>query len=270
MQKKSIIHTDLTGKVALITGASQGLGAYYAEVLAKNGAHVIASGRSSSEDRLKAVVHALNQQGLKASSLIIEMTDFGSFNENIEKLAHKFGSIDILVNNAGVSVDKDLFSISEEDWNFHMDTNLKGLFFLSQAVAKQMKQQADGGRIINITAVNGEKVRKNCIAFGTSKAGVIHLTKAMAYELMDYKIKVNAIELGLFPSDLVKDFLNHDPAAQDYLNQIPAKRAGKFMELEGPLLLLASSASDYMYGSVLKVDGGFAIDVFMNVDVKNS
>lgn len=267
MENDSIIHANLTGKVALITGASQGLGAYYAEVLAKNGATVIASGRARSEEQLNAVVQRISNQGLRVVPLIMDMINISSFNEKINEIVKKFRHIDILVNNAAVSIDKDVLSVSEEDWDLHMDTNLKGLFFLSQTVAKQMKTQKSGGSIVNITAINGERIRKNCISFSVSKAGVSHLTKAMAIELIDYNIKVNAIQLGLFPSDAVKDFLNNDPSAQKYLNQIPAKRAGRLIDLEGPLLLLVSGASDYMYGSTLKVDGGFAADVFMNLDL---
>jgi len=133
-----------------------------------------------------------------------------------------------------------------------------------------MKQQDGYSSIINIAAINGQKVRRNCIPFAVSKAGVIHLTKTMAYELIDYKIKVNALVLGLFPSDVVEEFLANDSHAQDFLNRIPAKRAGQFAELEGPLLLLASDASNYMYGSIINVDGGFATDVFMNIDIKNA
>lgn len=268
MQNQSIIQADLTGKVALITGASQGLGAYYAEVLARNGAFVVASGRPSSADRLNEVTKRIQEKGFKAQSLILEMTDFASFDDKVKEIIKKLGRIDILINNAAVSADKSFFEISQADWDLHMNTNLKGLFFLSQAVAKQMKTQKEGGSIINIAAINGEKIRKNCISFGTSKAGVLHLTKAMAYELIDYNIRVNAIILGLFPSELVKNFLENDPKAKDYVNRIPAKRAGKFSDLEGPILLLASDASNYMYGGTLEVDGGFSIGVFMDLDIK--
>jgi len=269
MQNQPIIQADLTGKVALITGAAQGLGAYYAEVLAKNGATVIASGRPSSTDRLNAVAQKIINNGYKAATLTLEMTDFDSFDNKIEEIIKQFSHIDILINNAEVSADKDIFDITHDDWDLHMDTNLKGLFFLSQAVAKQMKQQKTGGNIINIAAINGEKIRKNCIPFGTSKAGVTHLTKAMACELIEYNIRVNAILLGLFPSELVKNWLENDPKAQDYINRIPAKRAGKFTDLDGPILLLASEGSGYMYGTTLKVDGGFSMDIFMDLDIKN-
>jgi 3-oxoacyl-[acyl-carrier protein] reductase len=267
-QNKSIIQVDLKGKVVLITGASQGLGAYYAELFARNKASVIVSGRSRSLDRVNAVVHKITQSGGHAIPLILEMTEFDSFDAKIEEITKKLGRIDILINNAGVSSDKSFFEVTQENWDLHMNTNLKGLFFLSQAVAKQMKTQAGGGNIINIAAINGEKIRKNCIPFGASKAAVFHLTKAMAYELIDHNIRVNAISLGLFPSELVKEFIENDPKAKDYIARIPAKRAGKFEDLDGPLLLLASEASSYMYGSVLKVDGGFSIDVFMDLDIQ--
>ena len=260
---------DLKDKVAIVTGASQGLGAYYAEILAQNGVRVVVTGRASSKNRLDAVAHNIVKQGFQATSCILDMADFNSFDAIVNQITAQLGHIDILVNNAGVSMDQGIFDITQENWDLQMNTNLKGLFFLSQAVAKQMKLQKTGGSIINIAAINGDRIRKNCIVFGTSKAGVVHLTKSMAYELIDYQIKVNAIQLGLFPSEAVKAWLMNDPQSQDYLNRIPAKRAGQFEDLKGPLLLLASDASDYMCGSVIKVDGGFAIDVFMDLDIEN-
>lgn len=265
MSKKPVISANLEGKVILITGASHGLGAYYAEMLARNNATVIVSGRSI--EKIVPVVEKIRKNGNNASPLVLDMANFNSFNEKIQQILEQFKHLDVLVNNAAVSHDKSFFNITEEDWDMHMNTNTKGLFLLSQAVAEQMKKQNNGGNIINIAAINGEKIRKNCIAFGTSKAAVIHLTKAMAYELIEYNIRVNAISLGLFPSETVKEWIDSDPNAKNYLDRIPVKRAGKFSDLDGPLLLLASDASSYMYGSVLKVDGGFSIDVFMNIDI---
>ena len=260
------MQVDLKGKVALITGASQGLGAYYAEVLAKNGATVVVGGRSM--EKLNNVCRKISEKGGKALPLILDMTDLESFDRKIGEIVKIFGSIDILVNNAAASVDRGIFAVSPSDWDLHMDTNLKGLFFLSQSVAKQMKTQKNGGNIINIAAINGDHIRKNCIPFSVSKAGVIHLTKAMAYELIDYKIRVNALSLGLFASEAVSEWLHNDPKAQDYLDRIPTKRAGQLADLEGPILLLASDASSYMYGTILKVDGGFAIDIFLNLELE--
>lgn len=258
------MNVDLTGKIALITGASQGLGAYYAEVLAKNGASVVVSGRSI--EKLNNIVQNISKKGGKASPLILDMTDFGSFDRKVDEILQTHGSIDILINNAAVSIDKELFAISPNDWDLHMNTNLKGLFFLSQSVAKRMKNQENGGNIVNIAAINGDHIRKNCIPFSISKAGVIHLTKAMAYELIDYKIRVNALSLGLFASESISEWLQNDPQAQEYLDRIPVKRAGQLADLEGPILLLVSDAASYMYGTILKVDGGFDIDVFMGID----
>ena len=259
------IQANLEGKVALITGATQGLGAYYAEVLAKNGASVVMSGRSI--EKLNTAVQRIKEKGGQVTPLILDMTHIESFDAKIKEIIRKFGSIDILINNAAVAADREFFEISPENWDLHMDTNLKGLFFLSQAVAKQMKTQQNGGNIVNIAAVNGDHVRKNCTPFSVSKAGVIHLTRAMAYELIDYNIRVNALSIGLFASESVRDWLNNDPQAQDYLDQIPAKRAGELSDLDGPILLLASDASSYMYGTILKVDGGFSIDVFLDLNI---
>jgi NAD(P)-dependent dehydrogenase (short-subunit alcohol dehydrogenase family) len=209
MPNKHTMQVDLTGKVALVTGASQGLGAYYAGVLAKNGASVVMGGRSM--EKLNNISQKISEKGSKAHPLILDMTDLESFDKKIDEIVQRFGSIDILINNAAASVDRGMFAISPSDWDLHMDTNLKGLFFLSQSVAKQMKIQKDGGNIINIAAINGDHIRKNCIPFSVSKAGVIHLTKAMAYELIDYK--VNALSLGLFASEAVSEWLHNDPKA---------------------------------------------------------
>lgn len=265
MKNNSIISADLSGKVILITGASHGLGAYYAEILAKNNATVIVSGRSL--EKINPVVAKITAKGGKASPLVLDMTDFSSFHKKIGEIINQFGHLDVLINNAAISKDKSLFDITEEDWNLHFNTNTKGLFFLSQVVAEKMKKQKGGGSIINIAAINGEKVRKNCIVFGASKSAVFHLTKAMAYELIEHNIRVNAISLGLFPSEGVKEWIDTNPKAKEYLERIPMKHEGKFSDLDGPILLLASDASQYMTGSVLKVDGGFAIDVFMNLDI---
>lgn len=263
MKNKLIISSDLTDKLILITGSSHGLGAYYAEMLSKNNATVIVSGRDSV--KVNKIVENIRAKQGKAYPLMLDMCDFKSFDKKIEEVIDKYGHIDVLINNAAISKDKGLFEITEEDWDLHFNTNTKGLFFLSQAVAHQMKKQKSGS-IINIAAINGEKVRKNCIAFGASKSTVFHLTKSMAYELIEYNIRVNAISLGLFPSEAVQDWLDTNPNAQEYLKRIPMQREGKFNDLDGPILLLASDASQYMTGSVLNVDGGFTIDVFMDVD----
>jgi len=262
MNPNPCIQADLRDKVILITGASQGLGAYYAELLAKNHATVIVSGRS--DDKINQVVERIKSNGGQAFPLNLNMNDYHTFESKVDEIIRKFHHIDVLINNAAVSQDNNIFDITELIWDNLMGTNLKGLFFLSQSVANKMRTQSNGGNIINIAAINGEQVRKNNIVFGTSKAAVIHLTKSMAFDLIDSNIRVNALSIGLFPSDSVKDYIANDPRAKDYIAQIPAKRAGKLTELDGPILLLASDASRYMTGSVLKVDGGFAINVFMN------
>lgn len=265
------IQIDLSNKVALITGATRGLGVFYAETLAKNGATVILLGRKNSKDKLDQQVEMINKKylGNKASSFIIDMADYDKFSVVVKEIVKSHKKIDILINNAAISNDASFFDITPANWDLHFDTNLKGLFFLSQAVAMQMKTQECYSSIINIAAINGQQVRKNCLPFAVSKAGVLHLTKVMAKELIDYKIKVNAISLGLFASESVNDYLENDPTAEDYLSRIPAKRAGEYADLEGPILLLASDASNYMFGSVINVDGGFSANVFMDLDIKN-
>ena len=259
---------DLSNKVAIVTGSSRGIGVHYAKVLAANGAHVIITGRPGAEEKLEKVVSHISKSGGSSSYITLDLQDISSFPSKVNSIIANYKKIDILINNAGAAADKNIFDIDEKNWDLHLNTNLKGTFFLSQCVANHMKNQKGMSSIVNIAAINGQKVRKNCIPFGVSKAGIIQMTKAMAYELIDYGIKVNAISLGSFPSESVARYLKTDPSAKDYLNRIPAKRPGDFSDLDGPLLLLASDASNYMYGSVVEVDGGFSSNVFMDVELE--
>ena len=149
---KNIIKANLSGKNILITGSAHGLGAFYAEILAKNGAHVIVSGREKAEEQLESLVEKITGAGHKATKCIIDLTDFTSFDRIIGNINAQLGNIDVLINNAAISIDRSLFEITEKDWDIHMNTNLKGLFFLSQAVAKQMVNNLNGGKIINVAA----------------------------------------------------------------------------------------------------------------------
>lgn len=258
----------MNDKVCLITGASQGLGRHYATVLAQAGATVVATSLKSEGAKLEDLVEQITQQGGKAIALDIDLRDYGQFSDKVAHIVNKTQRIDVLVNNAGVSYYSNFFDITEKDWDAHLDTNLKGAFFLAQAVAKQMVTNKISGSIINIGSIAGMQSKKYALPFCVSKAGLNHLTKVMAYELVEYGIRVNGISLGLFPTELVTDYIASD-AGKHFIAQIPVKRPGKYEELNGPLLLLASNASTYMTGSTIEVDGGFAMDIFLHEDFEN-
>lgn len=257
---------QLNGKVCLITGASQGLGRHFASVLANAGATVVATSLKSEMGKLEDLAHSITrQQRGKIIILDIDVRNYDQLDSKVADIIEQTERIDVLVNNAGVSYYTNFFEIGEQDWDVHIDTNLKGAFFLAQAVAKQMAAQKIAGSIINIGSIAGFQSKRYALPFCISKAGMHHLTKIMAYELTDYGIRVNGISPGLFPTELVTDYIASE-AGQAFIQQIPLRRPGRYGELDGALLLLASDASSYMTGSIIEVDGGFAIDLFLRED----
>ncbi len=256
---------SMNGKVCLITGASQGLGRHFAVALAEAGATVVATSLKSEMDKLENLVHEITGKGGKAIAIDIDVTDYGSFNDKIAAITKQTGQIDVLVNNAGISYYTKFFDIREKDWDSHLNINLKGAFFLAQAVAKQMVDKKIPGNIINLISTAGFHAKKYHLPFCVSKAGMIHLTKLMAYELLDYGIRVNGISPGLFPTEHVTDYIDSE-SGKLFVEQIPLKRPGRYHELDGALLLLASEQSSYMTGSIIEVDGGFSIDIFLRED----
>ena len=260
--------TDLKGKIALITGASQGLGKHFAITLAKAGVTVIATSLKSQMEDLENLAIEITKQGGKAITLDLDLRDYAQFDSKVQSIIEQTNHIDILINNAGISYYSNFFEIKEHDWDAHLDVNLKGAFFLSQAVSKQMVKQKIPGSIVNIGSIAGTQSKKYALPFCISKAGLHHLTKIMAYELAEYNIRVNALALGLFPTELTNEYIASE-AGKIFIEQIPMKRPGQYKELDGALLLLASNASGYMTGSIIEVDGGFAIDIFLREDFKD-
>lgn len=255
----------INGKVCLVTGASQGLGRHFAVTLAKAGATVVPTSLPSEMDKLEALVQEITNNGGEAIAFDMDVTEYGQFQDKITAITKQTGQIDILVNNAGISYYTKFFDIQERDWDSHININLKGAFFLAQAVAKQMVDKKIPGNIINLISTAGFHAKKYHLPFCVSKAGMIHLTKLMAYELLDYGIRVNGLSPGLFPTEHVTDYIDSE-AGKLFVEQIPLKRPGKYQELDGALLLLASEQSSYMSGSIIEVDGGFAIDMFLRED----
>jgi NAD(P)-dependent dehydrogenase (short-subunit alcohol dehydrogenase family) len=243
----------LSGRTALVTGASRGLGRYFANALARAGAAVVAAARQ--QESLQPVCDEIRGAGGVAVALAMDVADSSSVTTAVSDVVRQMGKLDILVNNAGVTVTKPFLDMTEAEWDRVVDTDLKGVFLVAQAAANAMKSQGSGGAIVNIASILGLRVAGQVAAYIASKAGVVHLTKAMALELARYNIRVNALCPGYIETDLNRDFFASDVGSK-LINRIPQRRVGQLAELEGPLLLMCSDAGSYMTGTVLVVDGG--------------
>lgn len=241
---------QLSGKTAIVTGASSGLGAHFAEVLARNGAHVVLAARR--EGPLQLVAEKLARVG----SVAIARLDVSSA-ESRTRLVTGLSRIDILVNNAGTVHEGPALLHSEAGWDEVLGTNLKGMFFLAQAVAQKMMVHG-GGSIVNISSILGLRQASGVISYAVSKAGVIQLTKTLALEWARHGVRVNALAPGYFETELNREFWTTNEGAA-LIRRIPQRRLGKLQDLDAPLLLLASDTSRYMTGSILTVDGGHLV-----------
>jgi NAD(P)-dependent dehydrogenase (short-subunit alcohol dehydrogenase family) len=248
---------ELTGKVVLVTGASSGLGRHFATVLAGRGASLIVAARRAA--LLDALVNEIRASGGKAAPLVLDVTGASeSIASAVASAWECFGRIDVLINNSGVVVNKPVLDQTEADWDRVIDTNLRGAFFLSTAVARRMRDAGQGGCIVNIASILGLRQAGLVAPYAVSKAGLIQLTKSMALELARHSIRVNAIAPGYVASELNADFFATD-AGQALVRRIPARRLGQPGDLDGALLLLCSDASRHMTGSVITVDGGHLV-----------
>jgi 2-deoxy-D-gluconate 3-dehydrogenase len=245
---------SLAGKAALVTGAGSGLGLAIAAGLAQAGADVAGVGRS---DLAQAAI-AVRSAGRKFHAIRADLGGRPDFAGIVREAVAGLGRLDILVNNAGLIRRADALDFTEQDWDEVMTVNLRSVFFLSQAAARQMLAQGGGGSIINIASMLGHTTQPLVPSYCAAKAGVIHLSRAMALELAAHKIRVNAIAPGFFDSEMTHDYLGSN-AGRAMATRIPMKRTGAANELDGALLLLASDASSYMTGAVLTVDGGHSL-----------
>jgi NAD(P)-dependent dehydrogenase (short-subunit alcohol dehydrogenase family) len=244
---------DLTGKAAIVTGASSGLGRHAARTLAAAGAKVAIAAR-----RLEPLVELQKQIAARdgrAIPLRLDVSDAASVADCVKAAETELGPISILVNNAGIADSKPALEVSEADWDRVMDTNLKGAWLMAQAVAGHMTRLGHGGAIVNVASILGLAGSGNVPAYCASKGGLVNLTRALAAEWARQGIRVNALAPGYIETDLNRDFLT-GPAGEGIRKRVPLRRFGNPEDLDGALLLLASDAGRYITGSVLTVDGG--------------
>jgi 3-oxoacyl-[acyl-carrier protein] reductase len=244
---------DLAGKVALVTGASSGLGVRFAEVLAENGAAVVLVARRA--DRLKALQGKIEKSGGKALAVEADVVDREAMQAAFDTAEKAFGTVTILVNNAGVAHAGRAVDMPEEEWRRVLSTNLDAVFYWAQEAARRMLATGSTGAIVNIASVLGFGVDKGVVAYATAKAGVIQLTKALALELAFKGIRVNAIAPGWIVTELNRDYLQSERGAK-LKREIPIGRFGEERDLEGPLLLLVSDAGRFVTGATIVADGG--------------
>jgi|TARA_R110002020_G_scaffold2447_3_gene11476 NAD(P)-dependent dehydrogenase (short-subunit alcohol dehydrogenase family) len=245
---------DLTGKTALITGASSGLGEHFARVLAAAGARVVVAARRA--ERLARLVKDLQDQGYEALAVTMDVTDADSVDAGFVEAEAQFGTVDILINNAGIGEGVPFLKMTEGNWRSMLDTNLDGAWRVAHRASVAMAKSGQGGSIVNIASILGLRVGQGLSHYAVAKAGVVQLTKAMAIELARDKIRVNAIAPGYFRTEMNNDYFESEKGQQYIKEKVPMRRLGQLEELSGPLLLLASEAGAFMTGTVINVDGG--------------
>ncbi len=246
----------LEGKIAVVTGASRGIGRAIAEDLAANGAALIVNYNASAA-AADEVVAGIEKRGGTAAAVQADVSDFAASQQLIKTTLDTYGQIDILVNNAGTTRDTLLLMMKEEQWDIVLNTNLKSVFNCCKAAARPMVRRKMGGRIINISSVSGIVGQPGQANYAASKAGIIGFTKSLAKELGSRSITVNAVAPGFVLTDLTADL--SDDLVQKVLQYIPLGRWGELDEIANVVTFLASDKASYITGEVIQVDGGIAI-----------
>jgi NAD(P)-dependent dehydrogenase (short-subunit alcohol dehydrogenase family) len=243
---------DLSGKVALVTGASSGLGVHFAHCLGEAGASVVLAARRA--DRLQSLQAELAGKGVTAKAVDLDVQSA----ESVAAALEAAGPLDVVVNNAGISIVKPALDMPEKDWDAVVDTNLRGAWLVAQGAARRWAAEKRPGSIVNIASILGLRTIGQVAPYNASKAGLIHLTQALAMEWARYQIRVNAICPGYIETEMNSAFWK-TPGGQKLIDRIPQRRIGQPEHLDGALLLLASEAGAFMTGSTITVDGGHVV-----------
>ena len=245
----------LDGKIALVTGASSGLGHRFATVLARAGAKLALAARRT--DRLAALADEIAGFDGRAIPLRLDVTDNAGIGAAIDLVETELGPIDILVNNSGVSVQRKAVDITLADYDFIMQTNARGAFFVAQAVGRRMIAHGTKGRIVNVASVAALRVLSQLSVYCMSKAAVAHMTRALAVEWGRFGINVNAICPGYIETEMNSDYFQTDPGRK-LIHMMPRRRLGRPEDLDGLILLLASDQSRFINGAVIPIDDGLS------------
>jgi NAD(P)-dependent dehydrogenase (short-subunit alcohol dehydrogenase family) len=246
------VDLTLSDKTVLVTGASSGLGAHFARLAADAGAKVILASRR--ENALSRQVEAIIARGGAAEAVALDVSDAAS----VERLWSTLGAVDVVINNAGVAIGKAALDHDADDWDRVFDTNLRGAFLVAAGAARRMRETGTAGSIVNVASILGLRQANGVVAYASSKAGLVQMTKSLALEVARYGIRVNALCPGYIETDLNRDFFQTDEG-HALIRRIPQRRLGRLEDLDAPLLLLASDASDYITGITLAVDGGHLV-----------
>jgi 3-oxoacyl-[acyl-carrier protein] reductase len=241
----------LTGRVALVTGAAQGIGKAVALLLARNGADIVVS--DINLEKAEETANEINSIGQKALAVKVDVANWNDVERMVEVILEKFAKIDILVNNAGITRDKLILRMTEEDWDAVLNVNLKGTFHCTKAVVRHMAKQRSG-KIVNIASVVGEMGNAGQANYSASKAGVIGLTKTIAREFAQRGININAIAPGYIETPMTE--VLPEKAKEELKRLIPMERLGKPEDVAEAVLFLVSEESNYITGQVLNVNGG--------------
>lgn len=245
----------LDGRHVVITGASSGFGHHFAGVLADAGARVVLGARRT--EKVEARVAQIREAGGEALGVTLDVRSADSIRGCLDAAEAEFGPIDVLINNAGVEAGAKTYAmIDEDDWDFVMDTNVKGPWMMARAYTERVVANGQtGGNIVMVSSITDRRTIKGQFPYAVSKGAMTRMTEVMALEAAKYRIRVNALAPGYILTDVSRLLLESDQAPA-FMRGIPMRRFGDFEDLDGPLLLLASDASRYMTGSVVTVDGG--------------
>ncbi len=246
---------DLSGQVALVTGASRGLGQYFARALARAGADIAVTSRAKSD--LTEFAREIEGLGRRVFTTALDVRDYTSIQRAVAAVETHFGKIDILVNNAGCNIRKPALEVSWDDWNTILDTNLRGAFFVAQAVARGMIA-SDYGRIINIGSVTSVAGYAGLAPYGASRGGIRQLTMSLAADWGSHGVTVNCLAPGWFKTQQNRVLYENEAWVEYITDRIPVKRPGRADDLDGAVVFLASESSRYITGQTLLVDGGIS------------